>query len=297
MTRHAALHGIFVPLTTPLTNADAVADEELAGLAHRALDDGAAGLVALGTTAETATLDDAEKRRVLDVCAQVCRERNAPLIVGAGSNDTRASVAALAELASRPEVAAALVTVPYFTRPTEAGVRAHFARLAANSPVPLIIYHVPDRTGQAVSSATLRELGRLPAIIGVKYATTAITAQTVDLLGELPADFAVLGGDDAVISPLLALGATGGILASAHLAATQFVALAAAWQAGDAASARDLGARLARVSAAVFSEPNPTVLKGVLHAQGRISTPNVRLPLLPAARASVEQTLTLLEYC
>jgi 4-hydroxy-tetrahydrodipicolinate synthase len=102
-----------------------------------------------------------------------------------------------------------------------------------------------------------------------------------------PAGFAVLGGDDAVISPLLALGAAGGILASAHLATREFAELAAAWGAGDPVRARALGHRLAAMSIALFAEPNPTVIKGVLHAQGRIATPAVRLPLLPAAPATV----------
>jgi 4-hydroxy-tetrahydrodipicolinate synthase len=101
----------------------------------------------------------------------------------------------------------------------------------------------------------------------------------------------VLGGDDVVISALLALGAAGGILASAHLATAGYADLTAAWLAGDAHRARPPGHRLARLSAALFAEPNPTVIKGVLHALGRIPSPSVRLPLLPAARSSVEAAL------
>src|SRR6185503_14298472 len=101
-----------------------------------------------------------------------------------------------------------------------------------------------------------------------------------------PPDCAILAGEDAVLAPMLALGAAGGIVATAHLATARFVDLAAAWQNGDGGGvgekARDLGHRLARLSAAMFAEPNPAVLKGVLHAQGRIPTPDVRLPLLPA---------------
>jgi 4-hydroxy-tetrahydrodipicolinate synthase len=113
----------------------------------------------------------------------------------------------------------------------------------------------------------------------------------VDLLGELPDSFAVLAGDDALLSPLLALGAAGGILASAHLAASRFADLVASWERGDVAHAQGLGHALAKLSAAAFAEPNPTVIKGVLHAQGRIPTPGVRLPLLSAHRAAVEDTL------
>ncbi len=291
MTQHPSLHGIHVPLVTPFTADGRVAEDALEALAHAVLDEGATGIVALGTTAETATLDAEEKAAVVDICARVSRERGAPLLVGAGSSDTRASAAALAGLARWPEAQGALVTVPSFTRPSEAGVLAHFTHLAADSPVPLVVYHIPYRTGQALGADTLRALGRLPGIAGVKYATGGIDEAAVDLLGDLPPDFTVLAGDDLFASPLMALGAQGGILASAHLATGRFAQLSAAWRAGDLARARDLGHALAQLSAAAFAEPNPTVVKGVLHAQGRIPTPHVRLPLLPAGRASVDEAL------
>ncbi|WP_405796850.1 dihydrodipicolinate synthase family protein [Streptomyces sp. NBC_01506] len=286
--------GVHLPLITPFDGAGEVALDALEALAHDMLSAGAAGLVALGTTAEVATLSAAEKDAVVTTLARVCRERGAPLMAGAGNNDTAASRDALTALGKVPEVVAALTLVPYFTRPSEAGVVAHFTELAANSPVPLVIYHIPYRTGQELSADTLRAIGALPGVVGVKYANGGISAATVDLLGELPDDFAVFAGDDAFVSPLLALGAHGGILASAHLATGRYVELAGAWAAGDVARARDLGHRLGALSAAVFAEPNPTVIKGVLHAQGRIPTASVRLPLLPAAPAAVDEALRLL---
>ena len=282
--------GIHVPLITPFTAGGEVAGDVLADLGHAVLDAGAAGLVALGTTAEAATLDAGERDAVVTVCAGVCRERGVPLTVGAGSADTRATRAALAELTRWPEVDAALVPVPSFTRPSEAGVLAHFTELVATSPVPLIVYHIPYRTGQPLSPGGLRALGRLPGVIGVKYAPGSLGADTVDLLGDLPPGFAVLAGDDVFLAPLLALGAHGGILASAHLATDRFVELTEAWRAGTPPDPA-LGHSLARWSAAAFAEPNPTVLKGVLHALGRIPTPDVRLPLLPAGAASVGAAL------
>jgi 4-hydroxy-tetrahydrodipicolinate synthase len=128
-------------------------------------------------------------------------------------------------------------------------------------------------------------------IAGVKYAVGGIDQDTVDLMGDLPEGFEVLGGDDVFISPLLALGASGGILASAHLETRSFVHLADAWHAGDVATARALGHRLARLSRALFAEPNPTVIKGVLHARGLIPTPDVRLPLLPAGAESIARAM------
>jgi 4-hydroxy-tetrahydrodipicolinate synthase len=277
------LQGLYVPLITPFTTDDRVALDALEGLAHGALDAGAAGLVALGTTSEAATLSADERRSVLDVCAAVCRQRSATLIVGAGSNDTGGSIRALQELKARPEVSAALAIVPYFTRPSENGVVAHFTQLAAASPVPLIIYNIPYRTGQVVGWEAMRRLAELPQIIGVKHAVGGIDADTVALMADLPANFAVLAGDDVFTSPLLALGAAGAILASAHVCTGQFVALINDWHRGDVNRARTLGHRLAELSATLFAEPNPTVVKAVLHAQARIPSPAVRLPLLPAS--------------
>ncbi|MEJ3744306.1 dihydrodipicolinate synthase family protein [Actinomycetes bacterium KLBMP 9797] len=270
------LTGVYVPLITPFDAAGAVALDALADLAREVLDAGAAGLVALGTTAEPGSLTGAERRAVVDVVARVCRDRAAPLLVGAST------VEALAALRGEPAVTAALCLVPPFLRPGEAGVVAHFAALAAASPVPLVVYHVPYRTGQPLSAGALRRLADLPGVVGVKYAVGGVDAGTVELLGDPPSGFAVLAGDDVFVSPLLALGAHGGILASAHVATGSFVALVDAWRAGDAARARPLGHRLAALSSALFAEPNPTVIKAVLHARGRIPTAAVRLPLLPA---------------
>ena len=127
----------------------------------------------------------------------------------------------------------------------------------------------------------------MPGIIGVKHAVGAIDDDTITLLASLPDDFAVLGGDDVFISPLLALGADGGILASAHVCAGEFARLIEAWHSGRAAQARALGHRLVPLSAALFAEPNPAVIKGVLHAQGKIPSPAVRLPLLPASQDTI----------
>ncbi|AWZ08247.1 MULTISPECIES: dihydrodipicolinate synthase family protein [unclassified Streptomyces] len=287
MTQNLAPQGIHVPLITPFTAAGEVASGALEALAHEVLDAGAAGIAALGTTAETASLDEAERDLVTDVCARVCRERGAYLSIGAGASGTRAAEDSLARLKHWPEARAALVTVPAFVRPSAAGVLAHFTRLAEVSPVPLIVYHIPYRTGQPLDAAALRAVGALPGVAGVKYAVGSVDQDTVALLGDLPEGFAVMAGDDAHVSPMLALGAAGGILASAHLATARFVELDAAWRAGDVERARALGHALARLSAAAFAEPNPTVVKGVLYAQGRIPTPDVRLPLLPAGGESV----------
>ncbi|WP_433112655.1 dihydrodipicolinate synthase family protein [Micromonospora sp. CA-246542] len=279
------LTGLYVPLITPFDGSGAVAVDALTTLAFDALDVGAAGVVALGTTGEPAALSDEERSVVLDVLAEVCRERGARLLVGANS------VAAVRALGERPEVTAALSLVPPFLRPGSAGVLAHFAHLAEESPVPLVVYHVPYRTGQQLDADDLRRLAEVPGVVGVKYATGGIDADTVDLLADLPTGFAVLGGEDPLLSPLLALGAHGAIAASAQVAAAEFVRLVSHWQAGDVVRGRSLGHRLAGLSTALFAGPNPTVIKAVLHARGRIPTPAVRLPLLPADQDATRRAL------
>ncbi|MBF6468586.1 4-hydroxy-tetrahydrodipicolinate synthase [Nocardia beijingensis] len=286
------LAGLFVPLITPFTADGALAADALERLAHEVLDDGATGLVALGTTGEPATLTAAERAEVVAVCARVCRARDAPLIVGVGSNSTAASVEALEGMDARST--AALTVVPYYTRPSEAGVLAHFRELAAAAPVPLVVYHIPYRTGLSLRTGTLLTLADLPNVIGLKHAVGAVDEATVALMSALPADFAVLAGDDVFAPALLALGASGAITASAAVHTAAFAALVAAWRTGPVGAARSLGHRLAVLSAALFAEPNPTVIKAVLAAQGRIPSPMVRLPLLPASEAATRAALSVL---
>lgn len=265
---------VYVPLVTPFTAAGDIAYDALEALARQVLAEGAAGLVALGTTGEPESLEPAERAAVVALAGRVCREAGARFVVGVG--DGRRDPAQ--EGAEAPD--ALLATVPAFVRPGPAGVVAHFTALAARSPVPLLVYHVPYRTGQPLTARTLRELAAIPGVAGVKYAVGAIDAETVDLLGDRPPGFEVLAGDDVFAPALLALGADGVVAASAHLDTAAWVELAAT---GD----RALGHRLAARAAALFREPNPTVIKAALHAQGRIPTPDVRPPLLPASARSL----------
>jgi 4-hydroxy-tetrahydrodipicolinate synthase len=278
------LTGLYVPLVSPFTAEGELAAGALESLAHEVIDAGAAGIVALGTTGEPSALSDAERRTVLDVCARVCHERSATLIAGASASDTRGCAQAVAGLAKWPTVSAALVTVPYFTRPGPDGVFAHFTFLAGQSPLPLVIYNIPYRTGQVVPWQTLRRLAGLPMVAGVKHAVGGVDDDTIRLMAGLPDGFAVLAGDDMFASPLLALGAAGGILASAHVCTSAYAELVRAWRDGEVERARALGHRLSSLSAALFAAPNPTVIKAVLHAQGRIPSPAVRLPLTEASQ-------------
>lgn len=279
-----SLTGLFVPLITPFTQDDEIDGTALQTLAHAVLDGGAAGLVALGTTAEPANLTTAERRWIVEVCAGVCAERGAELIVGVGSNSTTQSLDQLGALDSR--VTAVLTVVPYYSRPSEDGVVEHFRRLAAASPVPLVIYNVPARTGRPLGTDTLHRLADLTNVAGFKHAVGGIDDNTISFMSTLPDDVSVLAGDDLFIGPLIALGATGAISASANVATYAYTALVEAWRTGPIDRARQLGNQLAPLSAALFAEPNPVVIKAVLAEQGRLSSPHVRLPLLPASSAA-----------
>lgn len=285
-----SLTGLFVPLITPFTANDELDCAALQKLAGQVLDDGASGLVALGTTAEPANLTVAERAVVVEICADACAAHGSDLIVGVGSNSTADSVAQLATLDAR--VTAALTVVPYYTRPSEDGVVEHFRRLAAASPVPLIIYNVPHRTARPLSADTLLQLAELPNVAGFKHAVGGIDDTTIAFLGTLPDHTSVLAGDDLVAGPLIALGATGAILASANVAAGGYAELLEAWHTGPRERARHLHNQLAPLSAALFAEPNPVLIKAVLAARGTISSPHVRLPLLPASRAATAAALS-----
>ncbi|MFC0106260.1 4-hydroxy-tetrahydrodipicolinate synthase [Kibdelosporangium aridum] len=281
--------GLFVPLVTPFTASDELAADALEALAHNVIDEGAAGIVALGTTGEPATLAPEERRKVVDICADVCVQRGAQLIIGAGSNSTAGSLDVFADL--DPRATATLTVVPYYTRPSEDGVVEHFRRLAAASPVPLLVYNVPARTGRALAADTLVRLAEIPNVAGFKHAVGGIDDATVAFMSSVPDDVAVLSGDDLYAGPLVALGATGAILACGNVATRAFVELIAAWRDGPTDHARHLHNRLVPLARALFAEPNPAVIKAVLAAHGRIPTPDVRLPLLAASAAATSAAL------
>jgi len=295
MTSDLTLRGVYVPLITPFAADGSVALDAVERLGHEYLDAGAAGLVPLGTTGESPALDAAEKRAIVEVCSRVCTERGAPMIVGAGTNNTATTVAAVRELAGTPALAATLIVVPYYVRPSEAGIVAHYRAVAEASPVPVVLYNIPYRTGRGIGSASILELARTPNIAGIKQAVGGIDADTLEVLANLPEGFSVLGGEDPYLYPTVLLGGTGAIAASAHVCTERFVAMIECGLAGKLDEGRAYEEALLPVVQACFAEPNPSVFKGVLHAQGRIPTPDLRLPLLTASTDSIERALAAID--
>jgi len=289
--RQQLLQGVFVPLVTPFDEVGRVDVACLERLAAESLDAGAAGIVALATTGEASALDDAERSQVVAACARVCGDRGAQLIVGAGTNDTRTTIARHEQLAEVPGIVASLAVVPYYVRPSEAGIVAHFTEVAERSPVPLVIYNVPYRTARGLGAASLLELAAHPNVVGVKQAVGGIDADTLRVLAEAPPSYAVLGGDDAYLLPTVLMGGAGAIAAAAHVRTSDFVRMIDDGLAGRVADARARAEALLPVALALFAEPNPAVIKGVLHAQGRLPTPDVRMPLTNASKSAVDDAL------
>jgi 4-hydroxy-tetrahydrodipicolinate synthase len=285
------LRGVWVPLITPFAVDGSVDVAAIERLCTDYLDAGVTGIVALGTTGEPAGLDESEKHAVVDTCARVCAARGAPLIIGTGTNSTASTISETQAVEGVPALAAALVVVPYYVRPSEAGIVEHFKAVAAASPVPIVIYNIPYRTGRGLGSASLLELAATDNIVGVKQAVGAIDADTLTVLRAAPRGFHVLGGEDPFLYPLVLMGAHGGITASAHVCTARFVEMVECGLAGKVEDGRAHAEALLPVVQAGFVEPNPAVYKGVLHAQGRIASPALRLPMAAASQASVAACL------
>lgn len=282
---------LLVPVITPFDDAGRVDEEALERHADSVLAAGAIGLVAVATTGEATALDDSERAATTSICARVCAEHDAVLIVGAGTYNTRETIARHEALADIGGVSASLAVVPYYVRPSEAAIVAHFRAVAERSPVPLIVYNIPYRTARGLGSAALLELAATDNIVGLKQAVGAIDADTLQVLAGAPATFSVLGGDDAFLFPLTLMGGAGAIAASANVATDRYAAMIDYGLAGQLTDGRSLAEALLPLTLALFAEPSPAVIKALLHAQGKIPTPHVRMPLSDASLVALEQAL------
>jgi 4-hydroxy-tetrahydrodipicolinate synthase len=287
---------LLVPVITPFDEGGRIDENALERHCDELVASDAAGIVALATTGEATSLDEGERATVVDVCARVCADRGAVLVVGAGTNDTRTTIARHEALADVPGVRASLAVVPYYVRPSEQAIVAHFQTVAARSPVPLVVYNIPYRTGRGLGSAALLELANTENVVGVKQAVGSIDADTLQVLAGAPPSFVMLGGDDAFLFPLLLMGAAGAIAASANVATERFAAMIDDGLSGSLAEGRRSAEALLPLVLALFAEPSPAVAKAVLHAQGKIPTPHVRMPLADASTAATERALALIDF-
>ncbi len=270
--------------------------EALESLTEEVLDAGARGIVALATTGEPTSLDPRERDAVVGTCARICGKRGATLIVGAGTNDTRTTIERHEALGDLAEVCASLAVVPYYIRPTEAAIVAHFRAVAERSPVPVLIYNIPYRTGQGLGAESLLELAGIAGIAGVKQAVGGIDLDTLILLAGARDSFAVLGGDDPFLFPLTVMGGSGAIAASAHLCTRRFVEMIDCGLGGALAEGRAHAENLLPLVRALFAEPSPAVIKAALHALGRIPTPHVRMPHVDASKQATAAALEAIAF-
>lgn len=281
--------GVFVPLVTPFDESGEVDLNSLEALARRVLNDGAAGVVALATTGEHSALDERERQAVVNVCARVCAEFVGKiLIVGAATNDTRTTIALHEALNDVPAVNASLAVVPYYVRPSENAIVDHFRLVSEHSPVPVILYNIPYRTGQELGADALLELADIPNIAGVKQAVGSIDKDTLRLLAEAGERFAVLGGDDAFLYPMALMGASGAIAASAHLCTARFTRMIECALDGELDEGREHAQALLPLVSALFAEPSPAVIKAALYLSGEIPTQHVRMPMADASPEAIE---------
>jgi len=279
MTSDLDLRGVWVPLITPFDEQGRVDVKAIERLCREYSLAGVSGIVALGTTGEASSLEAGEKQEVIDAVVRACSAAGTRVIVGTGTNNTDATIRATAALAETPAVVAALVVVPYYVRPSVEGIVAHLKAVAAESPVPVVVYNIPSRTGRDLGAAGLLELADVPNIAGVKQAVATLDADTLEVLANAPDGFGVLGGEDTLLFPLMCMGAVGTISAAAHLCTERFVAMIECGLAGKIEDGRAHAEALLPVIRAAYTDPNPAIFKGVLHAEGRIATPDVRLPL------------------
>ncbi len=286
------MRGCATALVTPFTATGAVDKPRMRSLVERQIAGGVKLLVPCGTTGERATMSDEEGKRVIAATVAVAKGR-ARVIAGAGSNNTAHAIEQAKE-ARALGADGVLIVAPYYNKPTQEGLLAHFRAVAeAVAPLPVVMYNVPGRTGSNIAAATTLKLAReVPNIVAIKEASGDM-AQIMAILRDRPAGFRVLSGDDAVTLPLMALGADGIVSVVSNevpdlMAQLADLALAGRWD-----DARALHFRLLPLMEVNFVESSPGPVKAAMAMMGLLEE-QFRLPLVPvkeASRARVREVL------
>lgn len=275
--------GAIPALITPFRDG-MVDDAAFQALVERQVASGVHGLVPAGTTGESATLSIDEQKRVIGLCVEAAAGR-VPVIAGIGSADTARTIE-MGRHAKAAGADAALVVTPYYNRPSQEGLAAHFTAVADAVGLPLVLYNVPARTGVDLLPETLARLARHPSIVGVKDASSQLDRATRQraLCGR---DFALLSGDDATAVGFNAMGGQGCISVTTNVAPELCARLQECCLAGDYGSAHDIDLRLSSLHRALFMEPSPAPVKYALARLG-LCLEDVRLPLVPVNAATRE---------
>lgn len=289
------LKGSIVALITPMLANGDVDWPALDNLIEWHVDSGTHGIVPMGTTGESATLDTVEHLQVIKRTIDVVGGR-IPVVAGTGSNSTAEAIHQTQEAQAAGADACLLVT-PYYNKPTQEGLYQHYMAISKATSVPLVLYNVPPRTASDMSAETVARLSKDAKIVGIKEACgdASRVADIRALLDEEGEDgFFILSGEDAQTLEMLELGAVGTISVTANVCPREMADFLNAYLAGDKARAKELDALLQPIHEVLFVEPNPTATKWALNAMGRAG-PGIRLPLLPLSEKYHAQVRTRLE--
>jgi 4-hydroxy-tetrahydrodipicolinate synthase len=279
-------HGTFPALVTPMRDG-AVDVEALRALVERQIEGGVDGLVPCGTTGESVTLTTAEHALVVRTVVEQARGR-VPVVAGAGTVSTAHTIE-LMRVAKEAGCDGVLLVCPYYNRPSQAGLVAHYRAVCRAVSIPAIVYNIPGRTGVDLGMDAMDELADVPEIVGVKEATGNVLRSQA-IVARFGDRFDVLSGDDALTLPILAVGGRGVVSVTSNAFPRETSEVVRLWNRGDVAGARALHQRLLPVHEAMFFDSNPGPVKVVLAAAGHVA-PEVRLPLVWPAASTAERVL------
>jgi 4-hydroxy-tetrahydrodipicolinate synthase len=285
-----AFTGVGTALITPFTRSGALDEAGVKRLARRQIDGGVHFLVPCGTTGETPTLSDDERRRVVELVVEESAGR-VPVLAGAGGYDTKEVIHA-AQTMEKAGAQGLLSVTPYYNRPTPEGLYQHFKAIAESTGLPIVLYNVPGRTGCNIDAATCVRLATIPKVVGVKEASGNIQ-QMAEICRMVPEDFLVLSGDDAVTLPLMAMGGRGIISVASNEIPAEMVQMVEAAESGAYQTARTWHQKLLPLLLVNFVESNPGPVKFAMAAMG-LCEEVYRLPMVPPRDVSKQKILAVL---
>ena len=286
-----AFTGVGTALVTPFTKNGDLDEAAVRRLGRRQIDGGVHFLVPCGTTGETPTLTAEERLRIVEILVDEAHGQ-VPVLAGAGGYDTKEVIHSAREM-ERLGVSGLLSVTPYYNKPTQEGLYQHFKAIAESTPLPIIVYNVPGRTGVNVEVATLARMAEVPNIVGVKEASGNMT-QMCEVAKAVPPEFLVLSGDDALTLPLMAVGGRGIISVASNEIPREMVQMVEAAERNDFAAARAVHSRILPLMQINFVEANPIPVKSAMAAMGLLEE-TYRLPMVAPRPASKEKILKVLK--
>ena len=283
--------GVGTALVTPFTTNGALDEAAVRRLGRRQIDAGVHFLAPCGTTGENPTLTEVERLRIVEILVDEANGK-VPILAGAGGYDTKEVIHLAGEMMKRG-VSGFLSVTPYYNKPTQEGLYQHYKAIADSTPLPIVVYNVPGRTGVNVEVATLVRLAEIQNIVGVKEASGNVT-QMCEICRAMPAEFIVLSGDDALTLPLMAVGGRGIISVASNEIPAEMVQMVELAARNDFAAARKIHARIVPLMLVNFVEANPIPVKAAMAAMGLLEE-TYRLPMVPPQAASREKILKVLK--